>query len=128
MKLNLPTWLTVVLAAAAGVIVAFNEASFAFATNWRVGITVALTILAAWGISPLTGAAFRVILHLSNTVAAVIAMALAVLQVIFLQVSMSPDVHGLVAGVIVFAAGLGFAPAAAVVVAGATTGRKGLAS
>jgi hypothetical protein len=114
MKLNLPTGLTLALSAIMGVIVAFNEASFAFATDWRVGITIALTILAVWGISPLTGVAFRAILHLSNAVATAIAMGLGALQVVFLQVTLSPGAHGLIAGVIVFAGGLGFAPAAAV--------------
>jgi hypothetical protein len=109
-KLNLPTGLTVVLSAIAGVLVAFNTASFGFATDWRTGITIGLTILAAWGISPLTGAAFRAILHLSNAVSTVIAAALGALQVIFLQVNMSTGLHGLIAGVLAFAAGLGFAP------------------
>ena len=110
MKLNLPTQLTVILSAVAGVLVALNTASFGFAASWTTAITIGLTILAAWGISPLTGVAFRAILHLSNGVSVAIAAALGALQVIFLNVSISPTWHGIIAGVLAFAAGLGFAP------------------
>ena len=110
MKLNLPTQLTVILSAVAGVLVALNTASFGFAASWTTAITIGLTILAAWGISPLTGVAFRAILHLSNGVSVAIAAVLGALQVIFLNVSISPTWHGIIAGVLAFAAGLGFAP------------------
>jgi hypothetical protein len=115
-KLNTPTQLTVIFSAAAGILVAFNTASFGFASDWTTSITIALTILAAWGISPLTGVAFRAILHLSNGVSVVIAAGLGALQVIFLQVSMGATLHGILAGVIAFAAGLGFAPSISLLV------------
>ena len=116
MKLNLPTQLTVLLSAVAGVLVAFNTASFGFASTWTTAITIGLTILAAWGISPLTGVAFRAILHLSNGVSVAIAGVLGALQVVLLQVSIDMTLRGILTGVIAFAAGLGFAPSLNLVV------------
>ena len=110
-RLNLPSQLTVILSIAAGVIVAFiGSGIINLEAGWSEGLQIALTILAAWGISPLTGAAFRAILHLSNGLSVAIAGALGSLQIIFLQVHMSAGLHGLIAGLLAFAAGLGFAP------------------
>lgn len=111
MKLNIPTSLTVVLSAIAGVIVAFvSSGIIVLEAPWSEAAQVSLTVLAAWGISPLTGAAFRAILHLTNGISTVIAATLGGLQVVFMQVHMSTALHGLLAGVLAFAAGLGFAP------------------
>src|SRR5271154_2184272 len=108
MPVSLPSGLTLILSAIAGVIVAFVASNIiVLEAGWQEGVVVGLSILAAWGISPLTGSAFTAILHLSNGVATVIAGALAALQIIFTQVHMSAGLHGVLAGVIAFAAGLG---------------------
>lgn len=113
MKLNLPTTLTVVLSAIAGVAVAFVASGIIVVEGeWKTYLETGLTILALVGISPLTGAAFKAVLHLSNGVSGAIAFALAALQVVLAQVHMGAGVHGLLAGIIAFAAGLGFAPLA----------------
>ena len=110
-NLKLPSSLTVILSLVAGAVVAFVGSNIiTLEPAWAQGIQIGLTILAAWGISPLTGASFRAILHLSNGVAVAIAGVLGALQVVFLQVGMSPGLHGVVAGVLAFAGGLGFAP------------------
>lgn len=112
MKLNLPTGLTVALSAASGVIVAFVASNIIIVQEpWAAGIKIGLTILGAWGISPLTGVAFRAILHLSNGVCTGIAAGLTALQLIFIQAHLTAGLHGVFAGLIAFAAGLGFAPA-----------------
>ncbi len=112
LKLNLPTAATLILSAAAGVVIAFvGSHIIVLEPQWVHGVEVGVTILALFGISPLTGASFRAILHLSNAVATLIAAALGVLVILLAEVHMSLALHGILAGVVVFAAGLGFAPA-----------------
>jgi hypothetical protein len=111
MKFNLPTGVTIALSAAFGVLVAFvGSGIIVLEPEWAHYVEVGGTILALFGISPLTGASFRAILHLSQTASAVIAASLGGLVVILQQVHMSAGLHGVLAGLIVFAAGLGFAP------------------
>lgn len=111
MKLNLPTSITVALSAAAGVLVAFLSSGIIVVEHeWKAPLEVLFTTLALFGISPLTGVAFRTLLHLSNGAATTIAGLLGVLQVILIQVHMSNELHAVLAGLIAFAAGLGFAP------------------
>ncbi len=125
MKLNLPTWLTLAFSAGAGVVVAFVASNIiVLESGWSEGVQIGLTIIAAWGISPLTGAAFRAILHLSNGVSVAIAGALGALQIVFLEVHMSLGLHGLIAGVLAFAAGLGFAPSISLVTPPAAKARR----
>ena len=110
-NLKLPSSLTVILSLVAGAVVAFVGSNIiTLEPAWAQGIQIGLTILAAWGISPLTGSAFRAVLHLSNGAAVAIAGALTALQIVFLQVNISAGLHGVIAGVLAFAGGLGFAP------------------
>ena len=113
-SLQLPSQLTFILSIIAGVIVAFVASNIiTLEPAWSQGIQIGLTILAAWGISPLTGTSFRAVLHLSNGLAVFIAGTLTALQIVFLQVNISAGLHGVIAGVLAFAGGLGFAPSIA---------------
>lgn len=107
----LPSTATLILSAIAGVLVAFIQSNIiVLEAGWNEGATVGLTILAVWGISPITGAAFRALLHLTNGEATIIATLLATAQIVLTQVHLSSAWHGVLAGVIAFAGGLGFAP------------------
>lgn len=116
MKFNLPSTLTVILSAIAGVIVAFVASNIiVLEPEWAHGVEIGGTIIALFGISPLTGSSFVAILHLSQQVTAFIATVLAALVVILGQVHMSAGLHGILAGILAFAAGLGFAPISSIV-------------
>lgn len=118
-EFRLPSKLTFILSAAAGVTVAFVRAKvIELEPEWASWIAVGLTFLAAWGISPLTGPSFRSILHLSNGVSAGITFVLTALTIVVTQAHMSLTLHGVLAGLIAFAAGLGFAPSIALVARG----------
>ena len=109
--MTLPSKWTLILAAVAGLVVAFVQSNIiVLEAGWNEGVTVGLSILAVLGISPITGSSFRAILHLTNQQALAIAGALATVQVILTQVHLSSAWHGILAGVIAFAGGLGFAP------------------
>lgn len=112
MKLTLPAGVTVILAAVAAIAVAFVQSNIiVLEPGWNEGVTIGLTILALWGISPLTHTALIAVLHLSNGTITAIGGALGTLQIVLTQVHMSAGLHGVLAGIIAFAAGLGFAPA-----------------
>jgi hypothetical protein len=111
MNLKLPTLATLGLSLLAGVLVVLNVTAFGFGQPWLIGTTLALTFLAALGISPLTGASFKAALHLSNGISNAIAAALVALQLGLSTVTMSTGVHAILAGCITLLAGLGFAPA-----------------
>lgn len=111
MPVKLPSGVAVALAVISGIVVAFLAADvITLEAPWSNDIQVGLTILALWGISPLTGPAFRAWLHLSNGAAVLVGAALATLQVIVQQIHGSSVLHGVLAGIIATAAGLGFAP------------------
>jgi len=113
MKLNIPTGVTVALSAAFGVVVAFvGSGIIVLEPEWQHYVEVGGTVLALFGISPVTGASFRALLHLSQTASAFIAAGLGALVVVIAQIHMSAGLHGVLAGLVVFAAGLGFAPEA----------------
>lgn len=112
MNVKLPSGVAVALAAISGVVVAFLASGvIALEAPWSNDVQVGLTILAVWGISPLTGPAFRAWLHLSNGAALLVGTTLATLQVIVQQIHGGGVLHGVLAGIIATAAGLGFAPA-----------------
>lgn len=111
MKLQLPSWLTTALGALAGVLAILNQTTLHAGSSWSGYITVALVFLAGLGISPLVGEKFQSAVHLSPKVGIVISSALAALAVALGTLNVSAGVKGIIQGVIVFAAALGFAPA-----------------
>ena len=110
LKLKLPAPITVALSAIAGALVTLNVTTFHLGQPWVTGITVAITALAAFGISPLTGPALIAALHLPQKIVNIIAAGLMATQLALQTVTMSTTAHAIVAGVITLLAGLGFAP------------------
>lgn len=110
--IKLPSALSVVLGAVAGVAVAFVASGIIVVEGeWKTYLETGLTVLAGLGIAPLTGPAFQAMIHLSHAAALAISGVLGTLVVILAQVHMSAGLHGLLAGIVAFGAGLGFGPA-----------------
>jgi len=108
--LGLPSWATAALGLLAGVLAVLNEAAFGFEASWRSYISVVLVFLAGIGISPLVGPAFRAALHLSTSLTVLITSGLGALALAVHTLDMSEGLRGALQGVLVFAAGVGFAP------------------
>lgn len=102
------SWATVVLSLVAGALAVLNQTTFDFGGQWHQVVTVSLVFLAGLGITPLTGAAFKNALHLPHAAAVIITGVFVAMQAVQLDISMSPAVHAVLAGVIVILAGLGF--------------------
>jgi hypothetical protein len=111
MRTQIPSKLTIVLSGIAGILTAFVAAHIIeLPAEWSQAVQLALTFTAGLGISPLTGSSFRSVLHLGNGAANAIAAVLAAAQVVVVQAAIGSALHGILAGIIAFAAGLGFAP------------------
>lgn len=110
MKLNTPTLQTIVLSVAFAILSVLNSTTLHLGAPWTTYITVALVFIAGLGISPLTGAAFRSILHLSNGASNLIAAATAAATLAATTIDTSSPVHAVIVGVLTLLAGLGFAP------------------
>ena len=63
-KIKLPSWLSVVLGAIAGILGGLNVATFGFGQPWSELVTFSCTGIAALGIAPLTHDALRNALHI----------------------------------------------------------------
>jgi hypothetical protein len=110
MRLNLPTWASTILGLGAGVLAVLNETVFGLSTEWHSYIAIALVFLAGLGISPLVGPAFRAAIHLSQGASVLISSALGALALAVSTLNIAEGVRGILQGVLVFAAALGFAP------------------
>ena len=111
LKVHTPSAWTTLGGLVAGVLSVLNQEFVRSSSAWHSAITVALVFLSGIGISPLVGAKFRAALHLTTRVSVVIASGLAAATVAVTTIRMDGTVKTIIAGVLVFAAALGFAPA-----------------
>lgn len=107
--LKMPSALTAVAGLVLGVLAALNTLSFHFGPPWTTGINIALILGAAYGVAPLLGSAWRTALNLPHSVTNIIVGALAALQLWQQSEPISTGLHAAIAGVLAFAAALGFA-------------------
>lgn len=107
--LNLPSGVVVVIGAVLGALAGFVH-TFGFAAPWAKYLAVILVFTGALGISPLVGTAFRNAIHLSATVSLLITAALTALVFGIPTFGLDATWTGILQGVVVFAATLGFGP------------------
>ncbi len=112
MRLNIPTAIALALSLVAGVLAVLNVTTLQFSQPWHQDITVALVFLAAIGISPLIGPAFRNALHLTPSASVMITAVLMAASAAITTLNLSTDVKGAIVGVLTFLAGVGFGPTA----------------
>ena len=106
MKLKLPTWLSIVLGAALGLVGALNVASFGFASPWSQLVTFACAGIAALGIAPLTHGALRTALHITYQQALVLAGFATSATAAVTATHWDSTLKGVVVGVLTAAAGV----------------------
>jgi hypothetical protein len=111
-KLQSPAGLTVVLGLVGGVLEYLAQATFHIEAPWQQVIVFGLYVIGIFGVSPLTHGAFRNALHISVALGTSITVGAAVLAAGITTFSMSPDLKGILEGVLAFLAFVGFGPVA----------------
>jgi hypothetical protein len=107
--LNLPSGVVVVIGCALGVVAGFVH-TFSFAAPWERYVAVIIVFTGALGISPLVGSAFRTALGLGATASLIITAGLTALVFAIPTFGLDPTWSGILQGIVVFAATLGFGP------------------
>ena len=113
MKIHIPSWLAIVLSVGAGILSVLNVAVFGFTAPWQDFVTIGLAVLAALGISPLTGQSLQTVLHISHAAALSLATALTTAVVAVTTLSMDKTLKGIIIGVLTLIAGVLFGPSVA---------------
>ncbi len=107
--LNLPSGVVVAIGCVLGVLAGFVH-TFGFDAPWGTYLAVIIVFAGALGISPLVGSAFRNALHLGATASIVITAGLTALVFAIPTFGLDPTWRGVLQGIVVFAATLGFGP------------------
>jgi hypothetical protein len=107
--LNLPSGVVVAIGCALGVLAGFVH-TFGFAAPWEKYVAVIIVFTGALGISPLVGSAFRNAIHLGATASIIITAGLTALVFAIPTFGLDPTWSGILQGIVVFAATLGFGP------------------
>lgn len=115
LKLNIPSWLVVLLGLIGGLLEYLNQASFHLQQPWNQLITFGLYVIAVVGVSPLVHNAFRNALHLSTQLATFITVIAAITATAITTFSMGQVTKGLLEGILAFLAFVGFGPSESIV-------------
>lgn len=107
--LNLPSGVVVVIGAVLGALAGFVH-TFAFAAPWAHYLAVIIVFAGALGVSPLVGNAFRNAIHLGATASLLITAGLTALVFGIPTFGLDATWTGVLQGIVVFAATLGFGP------------------
>jgi hypothetical protein len=108
--MKLPSIATTILSAALTAVAVLNVTTFHFGEPWLAGLAVMLPALAAFGIAPITGAAFQAIIDLTPAETTLAASILSVGEIVVLKVNLETGWKAALTGVVAVAAALGFGP------------------
>lgn len=116
MKVNKPSVWTIILSIVVAVLEYLNQKTFSLPGAWAYLVTYGLMFIAAIAWSPLVGGAFRNALHLSAQVSVAVTAVVTTATAAVVHIH-DGTLRGLVVAALAVAAGLGFGPASAVVLA-----------
>lgn len=107
--LNLPSGVVVAIGCVLGALAGAVH-TFGFTAPWEKYVAVIIVFTGALGISPLVGSAFRNAIHLGATASLVITAGLTALVFAIPTFGVDATTQGILQGIVVFAATLGFGP------------------
>lgn len=110
MQIKLPSLATTIIGVTLAVLIALNDQVFHFGPPWQVGINVALPILGVLGISIISGPQFQSVIEVPQQIAALIASAMAGIQLVLAQSGINVDARTVLQCLVVVGATLGFGP------------------
>ena len=112
MVLKLPSKATVIAGLVLGGVTTLLTTTLHLGGPWTLGLTIAGSWAAMFGVAPITGAAFRSALELTPAESAAAGGVLTTINLVLAEASLTPGVRGALLGVVNTLSALGFGPTA----------------